>query len=300
MNWEAIGPGRVLAAALLLGASTASAHGLWITVNAPYASHGARHVVALLGFGHSHPVDDLLALPGDALQLAFYDLIAPDGQRRSLGMPDMRYVEPAGTAGGLQLQAGDLGVRKLIVPPDARSGTYQLVAESRPFVTTRYRDGSGTVRSAMRGIDEIEDAAEILFSVRFQTSAKAYYRLESATAPAPVGLELEIMPLSDVSRVRAGDLVEFQVLLRGEAITTDADFEHVMQASSSAFGLWDGMTLRSAIYGHKARFRFPAPGQWHLFADVRELVADSPGLAQYRGKVRAVYHSSSLTLDVLP
>ncbi|PIE64860.1 MAG: hypothetical protein CSA26_05885 [Desulfobacterales bacterium] len=60
---------------------------------------------------------------------------------------------------------------------------------------------------------------KVLFSVRYQAFAKSYLTLEKWVKPVPVGYGLEITPLTDLSTLKVGDMVEVDVRFHGKVNT---------------------------------------------------------------------------------
>ena len=50
--------------------------------------------------------------------------------------------------------------------------------------------------------------------------AKSFFTVGQWTDPNPVGHLLEIIPTSDLSKVKAGELVSFKVLYKGKPLKT--------------------------------------------------------------------------------
>ena len=286
-------------AAFLLAAGSASAHMFWITLSESF-THKPGHVSALLGFGHVLPVDDLLSGEFGSIQLTSYDLIGPDGSRFDLGLPDFKSTEAEKPPTGMLVNSGNLGFRKISCTEKNASGTYQVTASTDPVFFTVYLDKKGKQRMAPKPLDAINDLSRPLASFRCQTFAKSYFAIKEWTAPKPLGYDLEIMPLDDLSDVHAGDLVRFKVTFKGQPLnSTESGFQR-MTCHSKSFGDPDGFHLDSYLFDGIARFRMPAAGQWLSNVYVHQKVAENPHLKKLTGKCLDVWAIGSVTFEVKP
>ncbi len=93
----------------------------------------------------------------------------------------------------------DLAVHKLDLKKDNACGVYQLEAISEPTYFTQY-------------IDKIDDLDKVLNSAQYQAFAKSYLTYGEWRMPDPLGHKLEIIPLTDLSNLHPGDMIEVEVL----------------------------------------------------------------------------------------
>lgn len=174
----------VLAAGVLLAATAASAHDIWITIDGP-----ARARRAVINYGHPHDRPPTVA---DKI----IDIFAITGS----------------------------GEQSLLKGLTTRQDGQWFVVETRPFaddghtlLAVRYDNGYWTrtadgYRNATNR--EIPDASETLWSMKF---GKA---LTGRDAPwnKVLGHELEIVPLSDPLAVKPGQTLRLRVLFRGKRL----------------------------------------------------------------------------------
>jgi len=128
--------------------------------------------------------------------------------------------------------------------------------------------------------------------------AKSYLTAGAWTNPAPLGHGLEIIPRTDLSNLRVGDLVEVDVLFYGQPLTVSAKSMEFITAHTQSFGQSDGFTLFSYLMDGKAQFRVQSSGQWMINVNHKDdVTADGP-MKELVGKADQVYHGASLTFTV--
>jgi uncharacterized GH25 family protein len=285
--------------AALLVANTAFAHSLWVNLSESFA-HPPGHALAVLGWGHNMPLDDLLVSDTGTISLQSYSLIGPDNKSTDLGLPVLEQVKPVPGAGNTMTFQGDLGIRKVALTENTAPGTYQVNAVSKSLFFTQYQDAKGNTKVAMKPMDEIEDIKEVLMAVKYQSFAKSFFAIKEWTEPAPQEYELEVMPLTDLSKVHAGDMVSFQVTYMGKPVNVSAEAMHNMTFTSNAFGGPDGFVLSSYVMNGVAQFRAPAAGQWVANIYYKQDVDKDPSLKALKGKCNNVYTAASVCFTVKP
>ena len=297
MQMKRILSGLLLVAALL-SAAPASAHMFWVNL-IEATNHPPGHMMTSLGFGHHLPLDDFLVGKDGTIRIADYELIGPHGKRFSLGKPDAT----PGTGellGGLEIVRGDLALRKLELTQETAPGTYQVAATSEPAFFTIYIDDKGKQRMAGKSIDAIKDLKKVLESFRYQTNAKSYFAVKKWTDPAPLGGDLEITPLDDLSDVHVGDLVRFRVTYLGKPVNATSKAIRTMSCTSNTFGGPDKFFLSAYLSDGIAQFRLPTAGQWVADTILHEDVAAAPALADLKGKCTRVFTAASISFTVKP
>jgi uncharacterized GH25 family protein len=264
------------AAALTLahGAIT-QAHTLWINV----IPEPGKHVITSIGYGDTLPGSEILTPDWGPMQLEAYDLVSPEGKSSPLGLPRLVTQERKALEGGVSAQADpDNGARKLVVPPGARKGTYQLAARTPLVRLIHYRDKQGKSRYSEAPVATLKDVAEVLDTKLELNLMKAAFVAGGWTDPAPLGHALEIVPLSDLGAARPGDVVRFKVLLDGKA-WNPTEGEAYITAHNAAFGKrW---AMHSTLEAGEGEFRVPTAGPWRVDAAFRGLNTD---VAAYEGQ----------------
>jgi len=284
---------------MALWAGAASAHMLWINLTDSRA-HPPGHIMTSLGFGHTLPFDDFLAGPQGTIQIGKYQIVAPDMRTDDLGLPDATYHAPRESPIKCNVTKGDLGLRKVTLAEGTKKGTYQVLAETVPMFFTQYIDTKGKERMAAKPIDAIKDLSSVLAAVKHQSIAKAFFAIGEWTEPKPAGCDLEIIPLTDMSDIHAGDMVEFMVTFRGKPVNTDSKNIRYLTCASNTFGGPDGFHLGAMVMNGKAGFRIPTSGQWVANIFYSETVADNPELANLKDKCSMVYTAATAFFNVRP
>ena len=109
---------------------------------------------------------------------------------------------------------------------------------------------------------------------------------------------MEIIPRTDLSKVKVGDLVEVDVLFYGKPVTSNAKSVNYITAHSSGFGQGDKFSLFSYLMNGKAQFRVQSSGQWMISVNTKDDVTEDGPLKDLHGKADQVYHGASLTFNV--
>eukprot|EP00831_Metopus_contortus_P005104 TRINITY_DN11915_c0_g2_i2.p1 TRINITY_DN11915_c0_g2~~TRINITY_DN11915_c0_g2_i2.p1 ORF type:complete len:604 (-),score=66.79 TRINITY_DN11915_c0_g2_i2:58-1842(-) len=286
-------------AAMMLWAGTASAHMFWVNLTES-RSHLPGHVLASLGFGHTLPLDDFLVGAHGAVKIGKYQLVSPDMKMQALGLPDTTNYPSEESPLKVSVTKGDLGLRKVTLSEEMKKGTYQVVAESEPIFFTQYTDKDNKERMAPKSMDRIKDISKVLLSIKYQAYAKTFFSVGEWSPPKPMGYDLEILPLTDLSDVHVGDLVDFMVTFRGKPVNSDGEKIHYLTAMSNTFGGPDGFCLGDMLIDGKATYRMPAAGQWMVNIFYSQEVANNPALADLKDKCGIVHTAASVSFEVKP
>lgn len=271
----------------------------WINLTESF-NHPPGHVTSMLGFGHVLPVDDLLTGDFGTINIDKYELVAPDNSRFDLGLPDLSSAPVRKSPSGMAVDSGDLGLRRISCTDSSAKGTYQVVAQSKPIFFTSYLDKNGKQRMAPKSMDAIEDLKTVLMSMKYETYAKSFYALGPWTDPNPLGYDLEIMPLDDLSSVRVGDLVRFKVTFKGKPVNISEKAINSMTCVSNTFGGPDKFQLESYLVDGVAQFRLPTAGQWVANVYLKQEVANDPALKDLKEKCTLVYTAGTVSFTVKP
>jgi uncharacterized GH25 family protein len=150
-----------------------------------------------LSWGHRVPVDELV----DAASLERYELVPPAGK----AVPLVRE--------GTSLQAN--------VVPLSQDGVYAVLVTRKASVFSYVLDDEGT-RQLKRGPKTAHPADKLDSATRYQQAGKALIVVGKPgnTAPAPLGLPIEITPLEGPARWTAHTDIPFQILLDGKPVPT--------------------------------------------------------------------------------
>lgn len=264
-----------------------------------------------IGWGHVLPLDDFLP----AKRIETYAIYDPD--LRKLDFPfdssannDITYENkgresknfPAAT-----LQTGASFVQKVIFKENAPDGVYQVAGSLKKAYLTAWDDDKGKRHWNPKSLDKIKKEKKsiknIEMSILFHNFAKSFITKGKWTQPKPVGHDLELIPLTDLSKVRVGDFVAFQVLLNGKpydpkSIPPTKIFaygEHYGLSEDSPdhyYGLW------SNIHEGVGKICLTAPGRWVAKVFVREPVTKDGPFKDVAGKALEVGYIATATFTV--
>lgn len=284
---------------ILLAASFAflNAHSLWVNSFESF-THKPGHTLVSLGWGHTMPLDDILNSPNGKMVIEQFNFIAPDGKKTALKLPATKTAEALSSNTNLDVFDGDVGLQKIAFKEQSMSGTYAIEAISKPNFYTMYIDKNGKERMQLKPLDEIKDAKQVLMAVKFQAFGKAYLTLGAWQKQKPLGHGIEIVPLSDLSNVKVGDLLKFKLLFNGKELDANAKSIDYITAHSSSFGQSDGFSLFSYVIKGNAQFRVQSSGKWIVSISHKEDITKDGDLKELYGKANQAYYSASLTFDV--
>lgn len=279
------------------GMGIADAHSLWINTFESH-SHTPGHAMVTLGWGHNLPLDDILNAPGRRMELEHFFLMDESLKQTDLITPTLESRGPVLTTDNFDLFEAQLGARKIALKENSAPGVYQLSAVSRPKCFTKYIDTKGRKRMKLKSMDQLDQIQEVLTCMQYQAFAKSYLTIGPWKQPKKLGHALEIIPLTDLSRVRVGDLVEVQVLSYNKPLNLTPGSMEFITAQSSSFGQSDGFFLMSYIQQGHAQFRVQSQGQWIITVKHFEKVTPEGTLKNLEGKVQQVFHCATLTFSV--
>jgi len=281
---------------LLSGYGSALSHSLSVNTFKS-TNHFPNHVLCSIGWGHSVPFDDL---PQQKI-LESYKLYDPDLETTSLPMLSDKYPDKLSIDSGLAVVSGDIGARKIILEEGCKPGTYQVGVIGKDSFYTHYLDRDNKKKWAMKPKDEVSDAKNILGGLMYKSVGVSYFTVDQWQAPRSLGCDLEILPLTDLSNVRVGDLVRFEILFRGKKLHTSPEVSvEYITAVSSTFGGPDKFALSSIIYEGKGQFRMPAAGKWLVSVFTRQEVTADNELKHLVKKCDTALFSSTVTFPVKP
>lgn len=281
----------------VLSLSSLSAHSLWINSFESF-THKPGHIAVGLGWGHMIPVDDILNAPNGKVIVDKFTITSPDDKIAKLRIPSSKEQNPTSKTLNFNIYEADLGFQKIELKKESKKGVYKIEARSKPTFYTQYIDTKDRTRLKLTTMDKIKDIKKVLMSVKYQAFAKAYLTLEKWEEQKATNQGLEIIPLTDLSNVNVGDLVEFDILFYGKPLHTSAKDMDYITAKSNTFGQNDGFSLMSYIKEGQAQFRIQTSGQWIVNCYHKEDVTKDGKLKELYGKVNSIFHSASLTFNV--
>lgn len=285
--------------ATVLCLSGLSAHTLWVTSMESF-THKPGHTTVGLGWGHSLPFDDILNGPAKVIVEEF-SITSPNKEKTLLDIPKMKPTEPTKKAKDFEVYDAQLGLQKIALKKDSTKGTYLIQAKTKPTFYTRYVDNKDRKRMKLKPKNEVKGIKKLLFSVKFEVQANTYLTLDKWTEQKATGKGLEIIPKSDLSNLKVGDMVKFEVLLHGKPLdsyTKIGQGHAFISASSNAFGAGKGFSLMAGVEKGIAKFEVQSIGQWRVMVNHSQIVTKDGPLKDLYGKVDSVVYSSPLTFHV--
>ncbi len=283
--------------ATVLSLSSLSAHNLWINSFESFA-HKPGHTTVGLGWGHSLPIDDRLNSPNGAMKIEEFSITSPSKEKTKLELPKNTLLEPTKTSKDFEVYNAQIALQKIALKKESTKGTYLIHARSKANFHTKYIDTKDRTRFKPKSKDQIEHIKEILFSVKFQTFASSYLTLGEWQEQKARGKGLEIIPKTDLSNVKVGDLVKFEVLFNGKPLSISANKAEYISAISKSFGEGERFALMSPIYKGEAQLRVQSKGQWRISCEHKEEVTKDGALKDLYGKADLFISVSSLTFNV--
>ncbi|WP_321413805.1 DUF4198 domain-containing protein [uncultured Desulfobacter sp.] len=278
---------------------TVYAHSLWVNINESFA-HPPGHVITSLGWGHAMPLDDFLMSEAGAIEIEKYSLVGPDNSITPIPVPVIKQEKTTESKTGMSIVPGDLGLRKISLTDKTIPGTYQVTAESKATYFTGYVDANGKHKMTTKPMDEIKGAKSFDFSTRYKAVGKSYFGVKKWTQPKPLGYELEIMSETDMSNVKAGDLVKFTVTLNGKPLTCDMKGMNYLHMTSNTFGGPDQYMLTAYVMDGKAQIKVPTPGAWRASVTVKKEVTKDNDLKDLVKKCQSIYYGASVSFTAKP
>jgi len=289
--------GRKTAVALLVTASHLFAHSLWVNSFESF-SHQPGHTTLGLGWGHTLPIDDTMNSPNGQVVIETFAIRSPSGHLTALRIPSSESKEPTQKSDNFDLYDADIGLQKVALKKESEQGVYQIEAKSKPTYYTEYIDTTGKKRLKLTPKNTIKDIQTVLMSIQYEAFAKTYLTLGKWESPKAMEKGLEIIPKTDLSNVKVGDLVEFEVLFYGKPLNVGISSMDYISASSSTFGQSDGFALMSYIQEGKARIRVQSAGQWIVSCLHKDPVTHEGALKELYGKVDYSVNAASVTFNV--
>ena len=194
---KAVSAAAILCFAFIITAimpTTAAAHSIFIQSGRHQVSDGKSSPLFFC-YGHHFPVDDAVRQK----KISYVRVIAPDQSSTEIALRN------------------DRSLHSYLVEYN-QTGTYTLTAETNPGYFAMYIDKKGRKRHSLKPISAFADnATEIISSMKSHQWAKTYVFCDkpSDIFPARVNLPMELVPTTDVSRIKQGDKVDFLVYNNG-------------------------------------------------------------------------------------
>jgi len=277
--------------------SSIQAHTLWVN-SFESRAHKPIHTTVGIGWGHTLPVDDIPNSPNGKVIIEEFSVTDPKGVKTTLKIPSSDIAKSQKQTSSFDLYNADLGLQKIALKKDSPKGVYKIKAKSKPTFYTLFLDDKNRKRLKLKPIDEIKNIKKVLVSVKYEAFANSYFTLDKWSEQKATNKGLEIIPKSDLSNVKVGDLLEFEVLFYGKPLNSGPNGIEFITANSPSFGQSHNFSLFSNIKNGKAQFIVQSSGQWKIDCIHKEDVSKDGKLKELYGKTKSVINSSTLTFNV--
>jgi len=284
--------------ATIVTVSSVSAHSLWVNSFESFA-HKPGHTTVSLGWGHTLPIDDMLNSPNGKVLIEKFSIIDPKGETTALKIPSSQIAEPFNKTNSFDIYNSDVGLQKIALKKDSPKGVYTIKAKSKPTFYTMFIDNKDRKRLKLKSKDKLKNVKKVLMSVKYEAFAHSYLTLGNKwEEPKATNKGLEIIPKSDLSNVKVGDLVEFEVFFFGKPLHASAKSDAYITADSTSFGQSHKFSLFSKIKNGKAQFIVQSAGQWKVECKHKSKVTKDGKLKDLYGKTNSLINAATLTFNV--
>lgn len=282
----------------IISITSLNAHSLWVNSFESYA-HKPGHTTVSLGWGHALPIDDLLNSPNGKTTVDKFSITDPKGQTTALRIPSSQVAKAKKETKSFDLYDSDVGLQKIALKKDSPKGVYKIEAKSKPTYYSVFIDNKDRQRLKLKPKDKLKDVKKVLMSIKYEAFANTYLTLGNKWEEAKATNKgLEIIPKTDLSKVKVGDLVEFEVLFYGKPLHASPKADAYITADSASFGQSHNFSLFSKIKNGKAQFIVQSAGQWKVECKHRGKVSKEGKLKDLYGKADVLINASTLTFNV--
>jgi len=289
---------KVLLLTLIISViSNLNAHFLWVNSFESF-SHKPGHITVGLGWGHAIPIDDILNSPNGRVIVDSFSITSPDQQVIKLKIPPSQLQDPIKKSTNFNIYEADVGLQKIALKKESKQGVYKIEATTKPTFYTEYIDQKNRKRLKLTTIDKVKNPKEILMSVKYQATARSYLTLNKWTEQKPNNKGLEIIPKTDLSNIKVGDIIEFEVFFYGKPLHVSPASMEFITAQSKGFGQEDQYWMFSYIQKGKAKIKVHSTGQWIVSSFHTENVKSTSVLKDLYKKANQVVYGSTLTFHV--
>ena len=289
---------KKVALATILMASSLSAHSFWINSFESFA-HKPGHTTVSLGWGHALPMDDILNSPNGKVIVEEFSITDPKGEKTALEIPSNEIAQVQKETKSFDIYNSDVGLQKIALKKKSPKGVYKIEAKSKPTFYTVYLDNKDRKRLKLKPMDKLKNVKKVMMSVKYQASANSYLTLgDKWKTPKATNQGLEIIPKTDLSNLKVGDLVEFEILFYGKPLSSGMKGTEYITANSSSFGQAHKFSLFSKIKHGKAQFIVQSSGQWKVECGHKDMVTKDGKLKNLYGKANTLANVATLTFTV--
>ena len=239
------------------------AHDFYINVITPNETK-PWSATASIGWGHTIPFEDFFV----GTNLKVYEFYDPNMKKIELKFDKNTNVEaiklqrssPSNEFPQAVVVGGDGYLNRFFFNDKSIDGVYQVAAVTEQLHFAEWIDNKGKEKFGRKYLNEIADAKEIRSCRSFQSFAKAFISYGEWKKPAPIGHDLEFVPISNLGNIKAGDEVEFKILFMGKELdeTINGSLPQIRAYSEQSKS---GFTSAFVEKG-KVKFQVSSTGRW--------------------------------------
>jgi len=273
-----------------------SAHTFWVNA-IESKNYSPSSASVSLGWGHNTPIDDMLNSYNGKITVKEFTLNSPSFEKINLRVPLSALAKAQQKTKNFDVYDYDIALQKIAFNKKSKEGVYRLEAKSEENYLLKYIDTKNRTRLKFTSMDKAKNVQSVLSSIQTKRTARAYITLGKWKKIKPLNEGLELIALNDLSKVKVGDLLKFDVLFYGKKIKDNAKMEYI-SASSNTFGQKDKFSLLSYIVDGKAQIRVQSKGQWLISTTHKEAVENNGALKHLKNKVKYIEETTTLTFMV--
>jgi len=271
-------------------------HMLWVNA-LESKNYSPSSASVSLGWGHKTPIDDMLNSYNGKVNIKEFSLTSPDLKKINLRIPASSLALEKQKTKNFDVYDYDIALQKIAFKENSKEGVYTLEAKSHETYLLKYIDKKNRSRLKFTSIDKAKNIQSVISSLQAKRTAKSYITLGKWKKIKALKQGLELIPLNDLSNVKVGDLLSFDVLFYGEPITANSSMEYIT-ASSNTFGQDEKFSLLSYIVDGKAQIRVVSKGAWIISTTHKDVVKNNVKLKHLKNKVKTVEETTTLTFMV--
>ncbi|WP_321314296.1 DUF4198 domain-containing protein [Halarcobacter sp.] len=204
-----------LALVSIATAGSLLAHGFWLN-SFEAKSHGSSLVTVGFGTGHNLTIEDSIS---DRLSLESFNLLTPDGEKIQLKKP-LKGLDDIYDSDTINIVDSNLAMQKISLNKKSKAGTYSVEMSTKTNIFTKYIDKNGKNRFFRGSAEKVKNPKKIISSLKNTIYAKTYFVNKKWSEPKPVGHKLELIPITDISKLYVGDKIKFKVLFKGKPLNS--------------------------------------------------------------------------------
>lgn len=176
-------------------------------------------------------------------------------------------------------------------------GVYSIDANTKSIFYTKYIDNKNKQQLQLKAKDEIKDIKKIISSIKFETYAKSYLTIGKWNEIKSQNEGLEIIPKTNLSNLKIGDIVEVNVLFNGKPLTITPGSVEYITINSTSFSKNNDFSLFSYVIKGKAQFKILSNGQYIINCYHKENITNN-NLKYLYEKANQVYYGTTLSFNV--